>query len=405
MSTIKLPKQFVSKYPHKFARGKAAYLRGQRILPRPITGREALPDLIDRVFLAYNAARLKEACELFTTRMLASQTTTIGVSLAGALTPAGLGASALIPLVKAGFIDWIVATGANLYHDMHHAMNLPLWKGTPFLRDVQLRKFGVVRIYDILLDYNDVLMRTDDTLRKILVQPEFQKEMGTVELHYLIGKYCAEFERQMGLKDASLLAAAYRAGVPCFTSSPGDSTIGMNVAGVELRGNKLRVNPSIDVNESCAIVLDAKRRGCKTGAMMVGGGSPKNFLLQTEPQIQEVLRIKEEGHDFFIQFTDARPDTGGLSGATPAEAVSWGKVDPTKLPDAVVCYGDSTVYLPLLAHYALARIKPRKLKRLVDRRGELLAMVQREYLKHNADAPLLNQEQDGECCGGCCGGH
>jgi deoxyhypusine synthase len=391
MGAIKLPKIFVSKYPHKFAKGgKAHYLRGQRILPKPITGRESLPDLIDRTFLAYNAARLHEACHLFADRMLAHPTTTIGLSLSGAMTPAGLGSAALVPLVKAGFVDWIVSTGANLYHDMHHAMNLPLWKGTPFTRDVQLRKYGVVRIYDILLDYNDVLMRTDDTLRKILVQPEFQKEMGTAELHYLIGKYCAEFERQSGLKDASLLAAAYRAGVPCFTSSPGDSTIGMNVAGVELRGNKLRVNPSIDVNESTAIVLDAKRRGYKTGAIMIGGGSPKNFLLQTEPQIQEVLRIKEVGHDFFIQFTDARPDTGGLSGATPAEAVTWGKVDPNQLPDAVVCYGDSSVYLPMATHYALARRKPRKLKRLFDRHDELLAMVLREYRKHNPEATPIS---------------
>ena len=370
MSSIKLPKKFVSRYPHKFAKGKAMYLRGQRILPKPITGKESLPELIDRTFLAYNAARLHEACHLLTERMLASPTTTIGVSLAGALTPAGLGASALIPLIKAGFVDWIVSTGANLYHDMHHAMNLPLWKGTPFLRDVQLRKFGVVRIYDILLDYNDVLMRTDDMLRKILIQPEFQKEMGTAELHYLLGKYCAEFERQTGLKDASVLAAAYRAGVPCFTSSPGDSTIGMNVAGVELRGNKLRVNPSIDVNESTAIVLDAKRRGAKTGAIMVGGGSPKNFLLQTEPQIQEVLRIKEMGYDYLHpvhrRAAGHRRPVGSHAGGGGEHGARWTRASCWT---AVVAYVDSTIALPLLTHYALARRKPRRLKRLYDRRN------------------------------------
>ena len=97
-------------------------------------------------------------------------------------------------------MDWIVATGANLYHDMHHAMNLPLFRGSPFVRDPELRKVGVVRIYDILLDYNDVLMQTDHILRQILLQPEFQKEMGTAELHYLLGKYCAEFEKQTGLQ-------------------------------------------------------------------------------------------------------------------------------------------------------------------------------------------------------------
>ncbi len=382
MGKIQLPKKFVSKYPHKFSKGKQQFLCGQRILPKPITGKETLPELIDRVFLAYNAARLQEACRLFTERMLQSDVT-VGMSLAGALTPAGLGSSAVIPLIKAGFVDWIVSTGANLYHDMHHAMNLPLFRGSPFVRDPELRKLGVVRIYDILLDYNDVLMQTDHILRQILLQPEFQREMGTAELHYLLGKYCAEFERQAGLKDASVLAAAYRAGVPCFCSSPGDSTIGMNVAGLELRGSKLRVNPSRDVNETTAIVLEAKLAKRRTGVVLVGGGSPKNFTLQTEPQIQEVLRIPEAGHDFFIQFTDARPDTGGLSGATPHEAVSWGKVDPTKLPDAIVCYLDSTVALPMLTHYALAGHKPRKLRRLYDRLPELMELETKEYWKRN----------------------
>jgi deoxyhypusine synthase len=390
MAKIELPKKFVSQYPHKFAEGKKAYLRGKRILPKPLTGKESLPDLMDSAFLAYNAGRLQEGARLFAEKMLANDSVTVGMSIAGAMTPAGLGASSVIPLIKAGFVDWIVATGANLYHDMHHAMNLPLFRGSPFSRDVELRRFGVVRIYDILLDYNDVLMRTDDILRKIIIQKEFQKEMGTAELHYLIGKYCAEFERQTGLKDASVLAAAYRAGVPCYTSSPGDSTIGMNVAGVELRGNKLRVNPSIDVNETTAIVLDAKLRKKKTGVMLVGGGSPKNFILQTEPQIQEVLRIKEMGHDYFLQFTDARPDTGGLSGATPSEAVSWGKVDPSQLPDAVVAYLDSTVALPLVAHYALARRPARKLKRLYDKRPKLLAKLTEEYFKHNKDATPID---------------
>ncbi len=382
MAKITLPKKFVSKYPHKFAKGKQRFLCGKRILPQPITGKESLPDMMDRVFLAYNAARLQEACRLFSERML-DPDVTIGMSLAGALTPAGIGSSTIIPLIKAGYVDWIVATGANLYHDMHHAMNLPLFRGSHQLQDTDLRKAGVVRIYDIFLDYNDVLMQTDHILRQILLQPEFQREMGTAELHYLLGKYCAEFEKQTGKKDASVLAAAYRAGVPCFCSSPGDSTIGMNIAGLEMRGAKIRINPSRDVNETTAIVLDAKMSGRRTGVVLVGGGSPKNFTLQTEPQIQEVLRIPEAGHDFFIQFTDARPDTGGLSGATPHEAVSWGKVDPDKLPDAIVCYLDSTVALPMMTHYALARHKPRKLRRLYDRLPELLAKATKEYWKRN----------------------
>ena len=382
MSKFRLPRNFVSQYPHKFGKGKERFLCGKRILPKPITGKEDLEELIDRTFLAYNAARLGDACRLFTEKMLGANVT-VGMSLAGALTPAGLGASVIVPLIKAGFVDWIVATGANLYHDMHHALNFPLYRGSPHTNDRELRKVGVVRIYDILLDYNTVLMATDDILRKILRQPEFQKEMGSAELHYLLGKYCAEFEKELGLKDVSMLAAAYRAGVPCFCPSPGDSTIGMNIAGIELEGSKLRVNPSIDVNETTAIVLDTKRRKNKSAVVLVGGGSPKNFTLQTEPQIQEVLRIKEAGHDYFIQFTDARPDTGGLSGATPSEAVSWGKVDPNQLPDAIVCYLDSTVAAPLLTHYALARRRPRRLKRLYDRRAKLHELVKREYLAHH----------------------
>jgi deoxyhypusine synthase len=358
------------------------FMSGKRILPRNITGREKLADLVDDTFLAYNGARLKEGCQLFAKKMLAPDVT-IGMSFAGALTPAGMGCSSIVPLIKAGFVDWLVATGANLYHDMHFALNYPVRVGNFKFDDTELRNNDIVRIYDVLLGYSDCLMATDEILRAILIQPEFQKEMGTAELHYLIGKYAAEWERKARVKDVSVLAAAYRAGVPCYTSSPGDSTIGMNVAGVELRGNKLRMNPSIDVNETTAYVLAAKRGGGKSAVVLWGGGSPKNFMLQTEPQIQEVLRIKEYGQDYFLQVTDARPDTGGLSGATPSEAVSWGKVDPDRLPDAVVCYTDTTIAMPILTHYALARHKPRKLRRLYDQRDTMVRALTKEYFRHN----------------------
>ena len=358
------------------------FLSGPRILPKGITGKEKAADLLDRTYLAYNAARLREGCRLFTEKMLAPDVT-IGMTLSGALTPAGMGCSSIVPLIKAGFVDWIVATGANLYHDLHFALNYPVRAGSFTFDDTELRENDIVRVYDVMLGYSDCLMATDEILRDILVQPEFQKEMGTAELHYLLGRYAAEWERKAGLKDVSVLAAAYRAGVPCYTSSPGDSTIGMNVAGVELRGNKLRLNPSIDVNETTAFVLAAKRGGGKSAVVLWGGGSPKNFMLQTEPQIQEVLRINEYGQDYFFQVTDARPDTGGLSGATPSEAVSWGKVDPDRLPDAVVCYTDTTIAMPLLTHYALARHKPRKLRRLYDKRGTMMKALTREYFKYN----------------------
>jgi deoxyhypusine synthase len=203
--------------------------------------------------------------------------------------------------------------------------------------------------------------------------------MSTAEFHYLCGKYVSERERVLALEGQSLLAAAYRCGVPVHTSSPGDSSIGMNVAAKELQGSKLRLNPSADVNETTALVLAAKRGGGRSAVFVCGGGSPKNFALQTEPQIQEVLGIEEKGHDYFLQLTDARPDTGGLSGATPSEAVSWGKIDPEQLPDTVVCYVDTTIALPLITAYALAKRQPRPLKRLYDRRSDAMDLLKSEY--------------------------
>lgn len=378
------------------AKKQSKFLRGRRIDPKPITPNTRLVDLIDNTFIAYNAARLREACWLFTQKMLEPEVT-VGVTLTGALTPAGLGMSALIPLIRAGFIDWIISTGANFYHDTHFGIGLAMHEGNASTSDIVLREEEVVRIYDIFFDYS-VLLDTDSFFRRVIEAPEFQKTMSTAEFHYRAGRYVLERERKLGLKNKSLLAAAHEHAVPLYTSSPGDSSIGMNVAAKALQGNKLAFDPSLDVNETAAIVLAAKRglirddvstgskrsnrrKSGKSAIFILGGGSPKNFALQTEPQIQEVLGIDERGHDYFLQVTDARPDTGGLSGATPGEAVSWGKVDPERLPDAVVCYLDSTVALPLISAYALATHKPRKPRRLYDRRDEFMRLLLSEYQK------------------------
>jgi len=410
------------------AKKKSKFLRGRRIDPKPITRATKLTDLVDGAFLAYNAARLREACWLFAQKMLEPDVT-VGVTLTGALTPAGLGMSALIPLIRAGFIDWIVSTGANFYHDTHFGIGLSMHEGNAQTSDIVLRDEQVVRIYDIFFDYS-VLLNTDEFFRRVIEAPEFQKPMSTAEFHYRAGRYVLERERKLGLKNKSLLAAANEYAVPLYTSSPGDSSIGMNVAAKALQGNKLAFDPSLDVNETAAIVLAAKRglindrvstarygtasgsdrslrvstasgsdrslrvstasgsyrvskkRGSGRSAIFIlGGGSPKNFALQTEPQIQEVLGIDERGHDYFLQVTDARADTGGLSGATPGEAVSWGKVDPDRLPDAVVCYLDSTVALPIITAYALAKHKPRPPRRLYERREEFMKLLLSEYEK------------------------
>jgi len=376
--------------------GKAKYLSGKRILPAPITADTSIVQLVDNMD-AYNGGRLRAACHLLRDRYSADDVT-VGMSLAGALTPAGLGPSAIIPLMNHGLVDWIVATGANMYHDLHFALNLPMFRGSHNVNDADLRDKGVTRIYDILFDYEDVLMETDRQLREILVRPEFQKEMGTREFYHHLGKVLDEYERKNGTGQVSVLAAAYRNGIPVFTSSPGDSTIGMNVAGLELLAEaagmrdrfQLKINPSIDVNDSTAIILNAKKyeKG-KTGVILIGGGSPKNFMLQTEPQIQEVLMIPEVGQDYDINVTDARPDTGGLSGAPPSEAASWGKIDPTKLEETVTAYLDVTVALPIMAAYAIQTTKPRRLKRLYDRGAELHEKLIKSYLENNREIEKL----------------
>jgi deoxyhypusine synthase len=251
-------------------------------------------------------------------------------------------------------------------------------RGTPLVDDVALREAGVVRIYDIFFDYG-VLLRTDEFIRKVSRAEEFQRPMSSAEYHFRLGRYLAARERKLGLTRKSVMTAAHEYAVPVYTSSPGDSSIGMNVAELALDGNRLRFDVSADVNETAAIVLDAKRSGGKSAVLIIGGGSPKNFVLQTEPQIQEVLGIDERGHDYYLQITDARPDTGGLSGATPGEAVSWGKVDPDRLPDSVVCYVDSTIGLPLLSSYAFAKRTPRPPRRLFERREELIGRLTAAY--------------------------
>src|SRR5918999_872692 len=233
------------------------FLRGDRIEPKRIDGTETAAELIEGTFLAYNAARLREASQLLTRKMLEPDVT-VGLTLTGALTPAGLGMAAIIPLVEAGFVDWIVSTGANLYHDAHFGLGLAMHRGNPQESDVVLREEGIVRIYDIFFDY-DVLLSTDAFFRKLIRGPDFQRSMSSAEFHYLAGKYLHERERALGIGQRSLLSAAFTAAVPVYPSSPGDSSIGMNIAALALDGNKCVLDPNQDVNETASIVLAAKR--------------------------------------------------------------------------------------------------------------------------------------------------
>ncbi len=357
---------------------KDKYLKGKRISPSPIVDGLSIKELVDKYFNGFNAARIQELCHLISNKM-SSQDVFIGFSLSGALTPAGLGPSCIVPMIRSGMIDYIVTTGANLYHDLHHSLDLPLTQGTPFVNDNELFENDIIRIYDIFMDY-EVLAATDNWLMRTFSRPEFQKRMGTRELHYLLGKFANEVEQERGTVGKSFVAEAYRYQVPIFTSSPGDSTLGLDIAALNLVGKKIYIDPSIDVNETAALVLEAKQVG-KSGVVVWGGGSPKNFILQPEPALQEVLGFDIKGHDFFIQVTDARPDTGGLSGATPNEAVSWAKIDPDTVNQAVVCYSDTTIVMPLLTAYLESCGIRREPKELYKKFPELTDKLRDKFLQ------------------------
>ncbi len=346
------------------------YLGGAQILPRRIRPNMTVTELIDDQYQAYNAARLNEAARLYVEKMLSpEEDVTIGLTMAGALTPAGLG-GCLISLMENGFIDFIVSTGANLYHDMHHALAMSLHRGDFRLDDTKLQEEGVIRIYDILFE-DKVLLDTDAFVRESLTSLP-NRPISTAELHHHLGTQLLK----AGVKpEYSVLAQAAAWNVPIYTSSPGDSSIGMNVARNALDGSKLTLDPLADVNETTAIVLSATRNG----VIILGGGSPKNFYLQTQPQLWEVLGINKGGHDYFIQITADAPHWGGLSGATPSEAVSWGKIKPEQLNSTVVIYGDSTIALPLLSAYAMSKAQPRPRKELYAHREELLGLLKDAY--------------------------
>lgn len=360
------------------------YLAGERITPRRLAPDISAADLIDESFQAYNAGRINEAARLYARRMLdPEQDVTICLTIAGAMTPAGVGGS-IITLMERGAIDFIVSTGANLYHDIHHALNYALHRGSFKLSDTELHEAGVIRIYDVLFR-DDVLLDTDSFLRECF-KTFPQRPMSTAELHALIGQRLLE----LGVDaQRSVLAMAAQWNVPIYTSSPGDSSIGMNLARHQLDGNALTIDPLYDVHETTAIVLNATRNG----VIILGGGSPKNFYLQTQPQLWEVLGINKGGHDYFIQITQDAPHWGGLSGATPSEAVSWGKIKPEMLSDSVVVYADTTVAFPLLAAYAVSRAAPRERKELYAKREAMLVDLRQRY-QQGAGALSDTPEQD-----------
>jgi deoxyhypusine synthase len=363
--------------PHR-APGSPGHSRQQFLSGKPIRyyrpqGSPDIRHLIDEGFQAFNAGRLSEACAIFADKMLAADNNvTIGLTVAGAMTPAGVG-GCIIELMDRGLVDFIISTGANLYHDLHYALNFTLRRGSPFVDDRELYADGIIRIYDVLFPA-DVLLQTDAYIRDFIVRSGLNEAISTSEFHYRLGEDLRT--KFPGCEEHSVVARAAQDGVPIYTSSPGDSSIGMNIAYHELmNGSRFMIDPNKDVNEVCAIVLAGHQNGC----VILGGGSPKNFYLQAQPTLWEVYGIPKGGNEYFIQITTDQVVWGGLSGATPSEAVSWGKINPGVLPDTVVAYVDSTIAFPLFCEYAVGSKNGRRTrKELVHKRDALVADLTRE---------------------------
>lgn len=314
--------------------------------------------------MGYNARRLAEACETF--QMMIEEGATVCLTLSGAMTPVGM-SGVLSTLLEAGFVDWMVSTGANLYHDLHRAFDLPMVQGRFDLDDNVLGRAGIARIYDVFIHDGKTLLPTDEIVRRVFERQSLPARFSTAVVHHVLGE---EVRRTAPHPEKSLLATAAEFDVPIYVPAHADSSLGMNLALNYLKGRPAEPTPSLDILESAAIVAGA----AKNGALEVGGGAPKNFFMQTQPMLWQVLGQNKGGHDFFVQLTDARPDTGGLSGATPSEARSWGKLKDA-VRNNVVVYGDATVALPVLAAWALTRCRRRPPRRLYARRERLLKRV------------------------------
>lgn len=347
---------------------------------KPIHGNAHIDEVVEGAYCAHNARSLRDACGLFC-EMAGGDDCVVGLSLGGALTPAGLGESALIPMMKAHLVDWIVSTGANLYHDLHALLGYEMKMGPGSINDPELKKQGIIRIHNVVFD-QEALFQTDKFLQEFFLsisKGSCGERVSTSRICRTLGeKLLSDHE---SASNRSVLAAAAEEGIPIFCPAIADSSIGMNLAALALRDEGIVIDTMLDVNESSAIVYASKKSGCSTGVVILGGGVSKNFQLQTEPHIQEVLGLPEKGHDFFIQFTDARVDSGGLSGATPSEAVTWGKIDSESLLKTVVCYADCTLVVPIFASYILHNVPERKAKRLSDKLDGYLNIMREDYKK------------------------
>jgi deoxyhypusine synthase len=347
---------------------------GKKIEPPNIYSGMTVSQLIDFFgSTGYNARRLAEAAEIM--KDMIGTNSTICLTLAGAMTPIGIGKT-IGTMIANGFIDWIVTTGANVYHDLHFAYDLPVRQGHFEVDDDILYSKQIVRIYDVYIKEIETLQSQDYIIQNEIKKKskEIPKVASTADIVYALGKAANENSKH---PEKSFVVSAYQQNVPIYIPAISDSSIGLNLLPLLFEEKGILPNVILDVAESAAILWKSR----KSGGVELGGGVPKNFFQQTGPALYQILKLKEGGQDYLVQLTDARPDTGGLSGATLQEGKSWGKIKTSHRGNVVV-YGDASVYFPLLCSYVLSECKPRKLKELYKKKNSWVTEMKEFYMNN-----------------------
>ena len=334
--------------------------------------RMTIEELVD-VFASsgFNGRQLGEAAKLYA--KMIKENATICLTVSGAMTPVGFG-GIIKTLIERGFVDWIITTGANVYHEDHFAWGLPVKQGHFDVDDMKLYENEIVRIRDVYIKFYETLEAQDQVIQKMFGKDFPDEPFTTAEFCNLIGKISKEKSKH---PEKSFVTTAYEYDVPVYISTIKDSSLALNLAVHRLAGKKYNLDFVREIIEQAAILYDSK----KSGILELGGGVPKNTAQQTGPLLDQILRRDDGGQDYIIQITDARPDTGGLSGATLQEGKSWGKVRNSH-EGVVTVYADVTIAFPILVLYVLSNQKPRKPKRLYKKLGKLYDKLNKDYSKN-----------------------
>jgi deoxyhypusine synthase len=352
--------------PHKF--------HGKDIPHIKLDEKMTIEDLVN-VFASsgYNGRQLRDAAKLYA--KMIKENATICLTVSGALTPVGFG-GIIKTLIERGFVDWIVTTGANVYHEDHFAWGLPVKQGHFNVDDTKLYENEIVRIRDIYIKFYETLEAEDLIVQKMFADKLQNKPFTTAEFCNSMGKMSKENAKY---PEKSFIVTAYDYDVPVYISTLKDSSLALNLSVHRLEGKKYNLDFVREIIEQAAILYDSK----KSGILELGGGVPKNTAQQTGPLLDQILRRDDGGQDYIIQITDARPDTGGLSGATLQEGKSWGKVQHAH-EGLIIVYADVTIAFPILVLYVLSNQKSRKPKRLYKKLDKLYKNLQDDYFKKPA---------------------